>query len=32
MMQLARGGLRQLFHAQREALGEKWPLDTLAAF
>lgn len=32
MMQLARGGMRQLFSLQREALGEKWPLDTLTGF
>lgn len=32
MIGLARTGLRGLFDRQREALGEKWPLDTFGAF
>ncbi len=32
MMSLARGGIRQLFELQRDALGEKWPLDTIQGF
>ena len=32
MMSLARIGLRGLFALQRDALAEKWPLDTNAAF
>lgn len=32
MLGLARGGIRQLFALQRDALGEKWPLDMLKVF